>query len=301
MQLFFLGENVTKENVDNTQTYTKLCDKADIILKKCLLEAAEDEVYNLTEPGISCGNLAKKVLSSEESTDMKKLAIAIFEMIYPVFVKKKLKKRKEREKSYRTFYNITINDSLFKIWEEFLNSQSVINNKYSRMLWGFILDRFLFNLVKTVNEISRESPEKLSEEVLKLTPMEEATIRYVSGYIPYSLKKKYSKLKDIHTKEAILAVLNFWSDELDGSHETFLQYTKEWVDKVNRGGLFKVSDDFYIFIRHVEMHARSILNVNLMKRYAGENIHLLLMKKIENSSIIDICWNNITSRLDNDI
>ena len=232
---------------------------------------------------------------------MKKLAIAIFEMIYPVFVKKKLKKHKEREKSYRTFYNITINDSLFKIWEEFLNSESVTNNKYSRMLWGFILDRFSFNLVKTVNEISRESPEKLSEEVLKLTPMEEATIRYVSGYIPYSLKKKYSKLKDIHTKEPILAVLNVWSDELDGSHETFLQYTKEWVDKVNRGGLFKVSDDFYIFIRHVEMHARSILNVNLMKRYAGENIHLLLMKKIENSSIIDICWNNITSRLDNDI
>lgn len=37
--------------------------------------------------------------------------------------------------------------------------------------------------------------------------------------------------------------------------------TGSWVERVNRGGLFLVNNDFYTFIRNIEFELRKILNV----------------------------------------
>ena len=42
------------------------------------------------------------------------------------------------------------------------------------------------------------------------------------------------------------------------------EYTNAWVDLVNRGGLHQVRDEFYLFIKAVEMEARTIINQELL-------------------------------------
>ena len=147
-----------------------------------------------------------------------------------------------------------------------------ISDKHSNMLWQYIIDRYLLYLVKERKTIQCPPVNETSSEDLRLTAVEEKTLRYVSGYIPYSLLQKYLKLKDGVTSEAILSVIEFWYVDPASSSKTFLQYTEEWTNKINRGGLINVTDEFYIFIRHVEMSARNILNTNLMKNNGGENI-----------------------------
>ena len=61
-----------------------------------------------------------------------------------------------------------------------------------------------------------------------------------------------------------------------------------------------LQDEFYIFIGHVEMSARNILNTNLMKKYGGESIQNLLMSEFSKNNLIDLCWSSITSRIENE-
>ena len=138
---------------------------------------------------------------------------------------------------------------------------------------------------------------EISSEDLRLTAVEENTLRYVSGYIRCSLRQKYLKLKDGVTSRAILSVIEFLCVDPASSSKTFLQYTKEWKEKNNRGGLINVTDEFYVFIRHVEMSARNILNTNVMKKYGGENMQNLLMSEFNKNNLIDLYWGSITSRM----
>ena len=107
-------------------------------------------------------------------------------------------------------------------------------------------------------------------------------------------------MKDGVTNRAILSVIEFWCVDPASSNKTFLQYTEEWTNKINRGGLINVTDKFYIFIRYVEMSAQNILNTNLMKKYSGENIQNLLMSEFNKNNLIDLCWSSITSRIENE-
>ena len=77
-------------------------------------------------------------------------------------------------------------------------------------------------------------------------------------------------------------ILSYWGtkgDDIDERHVSFLDYTRKWVDCVNRGGLCSVNDEFYIFIRRVENVARSILNLELMINYRGQDLRNCLSNK----------------------
>ena len=60
-----------------------------------------------------------------------------------------------------------------------------------------------------------------------------------------------------------------------------LKFTKTWVDRANRGGLFLVNDEFLLFIRNVEEVARKVFNKNLLQTYHGEDLRDILMKKFK--------------------
>ena len=106
-----------------------------------------------------------------------------------------------------------------------------INDRHSNMLWQYIKDRYLLYLVKERKTIQCLPVNEISSEDLQWTAVEENTLRYVSGYIPYSLRQKYLKLKDVVTSRAILSIIKFWCVGPASSSNTFLQYTKKWMDK----------------------------------------------------------------------
>ena len=46
---------------------------------------------------------------------------------------------------------------------------------------------------------------------------------------------------------------------VESEHSDFLNYTKEWIDKVNRGGLFPLNDMTYYFFVAIEKVVRVLL------------------------------------------
>ena len=100
-------------------------------------------------------------------------------------------------------------------------------------------------------------------QVQPLKAEEEQALRYVAGYIPMKLKKKYAKQPDNVRALKYIECLHAMNEE-EGDDVEFLQYTKLWVEQVNRGGLFQVNDDTYLFFQAMELASRHVLSVECL-------------------------------------
>ena len=48
----------------------------------------------------------------------------------------------------------------------------------------------------------------------------------------------------------------------EGEPPTFLDYTKLWLDQINRGGLFKVNNDVFLLFQAMEVAVRRVLTIS---------------------------------------
>ena len=100
--------------------------------------------------------------------------------------------------------------------------------------------------------LKHETQKPIDNQILESD--EEESLRYVAGYVLYSLKNSI-KNPDPYLKKEVSRIIGSWGGKKDvgcSSNITFLEYTRYWAEKVNRGGLIYVTDDFYKFIRKIE-------------------------------------------------
>ena len=137
--------------------------------------------------------------------------------------------------------------------------------------------------------------------IVQLTPMGEKTLRFVSGYVSYSLREKYKKTKEGSTFKEKLRVIKSWDanreENLTGCG--LMENKKEWVEKFNQGGLFEVNVSFYMFKREVEILGRDYLNTELIRIYQGEDLKAALIKKFDESKKSNIGWSSLTHYIEN--
>ena len=75
--------------------------------------------------------------------------------------------------------------------------------------------------------------------------METNAVRYAAGYIPRSLKKKLIKSTNPLKDDLQLCLMQLIDD--DGS-EPHVDDSKDWLEKIDRGGLIKVKNDALKFL-----------------------------------------------------
>ena len=82
---------------------------------------------------------------------------------------------------------------------------------------------------------------------------------------------------------AIRQVLSCYgrNTDIEFNKASLYEYTREWVDQVNLGGLIEVNDDFFLFIKLIELECRKTLNINFLITYSGQEIRDQLCSKIK--------------------
>ena len=80
---------------------------------------------------------------------------------------------------------------------------------------------------------------------LRITEREETIVRKVTGYIPYTLKKQYRSFKAIPESSIILKIIESWDkSQVDNETVSLIEYSNDWADRINSGGLFTVTGQF---------------------------------------------------------
>ena len=141
----------------------------------------------------------------------------------------------QREQMFNKLYNTVMLKELVSSWEKSLSqSEDISPNmvKKSNILLKFLTDDLFLQVLKLRNTVFGK---KISEGrgIIQLTLIEEKTLRFVGRYILYSLRKK---MKESSTSKAILTVIVSWDANREDNLTDcgFMEYTKEWVEKVNR-------------------------------------------------------------------
>lgn len=86
-------------------------------------------------------------------------------------------------------------------------------------------------------------------EPAKMTEDDLNALWYAAGFVPWKLQQKYRKTTCNHLHwQSYLVCLAGMSDSIEKDKCTFfLEYTKRWIATVDRGGLFRISDEVYLF------------------------------------------------------
>ena len=96
------------------------------------------------------------------------------------------------------------------------------------------------------------------------------------------------KTRNDATSKVIVTILNSWrlSNNADEREQTYFEFSGTWVDRIDRGRLFLVNDDFYVIVKRINV-TRKVLNKNLINSYQGENLCDTLMRHFEASPVVD--------------
>ena len=144
-------------------------------------------------------------------------------------------------------------------WQRFLKALDM-EEEGSDILFQFVLCKSYEAALIWRNSIYCRQHD-FDSSVLEFTKEEEKILRYVAGYIPFSLKKKYWTRRQTALGKAVLGMVNSWTIKADENKDskTLYEYILSWTEKINRGGLMIVNEIFFIFVRHVESVARTII------------------------------------------
>ena len=183
------------------------------------------------------------------------------------------------------WYKESVNPNNLSLWKQLIKDLNFTFKKSAViLLFQFVMDKFLKHGLKFRNSLLESKDETqvpMDNQILESD--EEESLRYVAGYILYSLKNSI-KSSDPYLKKAVSGINGIWGGKKDigcNSSIPFLEYTQYWLEQVNLGWLIYVTYDFYKFIRKIEYTIRQVLNMKLIVAYAGENLRNVLLEKLK--------------------
>lgn len=90
----------------------------------------------------------------------------------------------------------------------------------------------------------------IAAKATSMSTEEEKIVRYAAGYVPFVLLKKHER----HLSKSSAFFVECLSGlAINGEESSFLEYTTEWVHKMNRGGLFEVNDTTFSLFCNIEL------------------------------------------------
>ena len=166
-------------------------------------------------------------------------------------------KSTQRERLWKSFYRFRSME-LSTLWKELLLKLHVPQAYHSDLWLAQVTARLCFEFI-IKSECSVLQPG--SCEPKPLDADEHNALRYAAGYVLRSVKLKEERRKVPNPVVVSWIAQQKVSTDIDSTSNanTYQQFTKQWVEKVNRGGLYLISDSMYEVFHSMETVLRQYL------------------------------------------
>lgn len=197
-----------------------------------------------------------------------------------------------RKTMWGRFHALRCSD-IAAIWSEF-NSCVGVEEEYSRdpLFREYVNEKVLQCILESKASLKPTT----TVEPTELTVDELNALRYVAGYVPFKLKKKFKKSSHPFKLEYISCLENM-SEESGTCEESIQQYADKWMKLIDRGGLLVVKEEVFAFFHSVEFEVRKHLQQLLLqtgRELTKENI----MDEVTNDVDVQYHWTAISSDID---
>ena len=202
-------------------------------------------------------------------------------------------KNVKRERMWSSFHQLRLSD-VEKLWCSLFETEGI--PKLSPLIYQQANEKLYADLIKC--HVSATVDSQTSVDVPALTTDEENVIRYVAGFVPFKLLKRYEKSS---SADAAVFVECLSSLAVDGDESSLLEYTMKWTRLVNRGGLFKISDAGFLLFKEIELITRKQLFIAFERRSSLESAHGqrdAIVSAIANDENVQFFWSMLSADID---
>ena len=271
------------------------------VIRCALSSVLEDEGFGLNTPRLKLAKeIARKILDlrvdQQETFDV--FSATLTAKMKALMPKKGSEKTltAQKRKLWQRFHAERL--SSFRIlWTNFFLALDIGSTDY--LVTEYVNEKVMEMEVKATYEVEYEKV-----VVEDLTEDEQNALRYAAGYVPKKLIEKFRKPTYTHPhKQDYLARLELLgegltSKELEKENTTFLEYTKKWVTSVDRGGLFKITDEGYRLFYEIEQNVGKCLNKITVGDTEGK---AEIMAAIADDCDVQFHWSLIAVEIDDNV
>ena len=194
------------------------------------------------------------------------------------------------------------NAEILELLSKIIGNDKMLANHVYQLLFSQLITELLnkrFGIC--ITDISSSE----SKHTVTMNESEEQALRYACGYIPFSLIKHYRKYPKNDFAVASVSALQKWhadSDQdiiaTDRKENSFMSYTKTWLELINRGKLFSVSDETYRFFHAAEVVVKEYLNMKNLKALSKvKSVKLELIQALKKNKSVLQTWFVLTSKV----
>lgn len=142
-----------------------------------------------------------------------------------------------KERFWSSYQRLRTSDTFVQSWKDFI--QKTVHLKAFPAFYQFVTQHIFDILIKLEFPVNSAVSVSDSECVRPLTHQERCALRYVAGYIIRTVYEKIESGSHPKIKEMMCFVMEFAGDGISSCE------SEEWVDLVNRGGLWTVNNQAY--------------------------------------------------------
>ena len=202
----------------------------------------------------------------------------------------------QREKMWKSFHSLASNSEFILEFEAYL--APALSLSISKLFIQSFARKFFEKIVLAIKKSCVKSKGSGSDcKEPEMTNVEENILRYAAGYVPFALRRQCLKQEhnsEMKQKAECLSALE--AENADEECHSFLKYSKCWIEKENRGGLFTLNDQSYLFFRAVERHCRKHFNKSRLGSIATD-IRLPVLNSVFDDKDALQYWSNATADL----
>ena len=171
----------------------------------------------------------------------------------------------KREKLWSFFHQACL-FQLPGIWEKFLSALHI--NQSDDILQQSVNQKIIEMILPTQLSTSAQTKPKTT---IQLNKDELNALHYACGYVPHQLIRKYQKRVGCKCEKFVecLKEMALHGEATCAQDHDFQSYTRQWVEKVDRGGLFHLNDTAFDFFVSVEREVQAILPTYMSEHSAG--------------------------------
>ena len=162
----------------------------------------------------------------------------------------------KRERMWKSYFNLRTSNKFVSDWQDFILQS--IGMKAFPAFYQFVTDQMFNELIKV--EFTILSEDDTESFIRPLTEEELCAVRYVAGYVIRNIHEK----TNLSSHPAKLDMI-FLLTELAGDGISNNSDSEKWVDGINRGGLWTISDQTYNVFLTIEDLIRKHFSLALNK------------------------------------
>ncbi len=140
----------------------------------------------------------------------------------------------KKAKMWGMYHQLRTSDSFKKEWRLFVEKSVQLD--MSAAFYQYVTHEVFKELIKSEYPVFSANAASLPP----LTNIEENALRYVAGYV---CRKIHDRLQSSTCKDKAVMILCL--TDMNGGEEDSIKQTDAWLNMINRGGLWRVTDEVY--------------------------------------------------------